>query len=370
MYTVGGTVTGLTGLGLVLENNAGNNLPISAAGAFTFTASLASGAAYAVTVVTQPSSPTQNCVVRNGSGTVGTANVTTVAVVCTTASSSKLGPSVLGAPNNAGAVTILNACPRVAKWTAAMTGIDLAIANYKSRCPEGAVILSVYVSPSIATYSTTNDAAASANDFWNKMLAQGLSTSGQPNQIDWLEGPNELDNLPNWYNDPAAADWVASFWSTLADLMHNAGYIPLVGSLVAGQPSPATNFAPVALAMKSKAYRWGWCYHSYTFGATTIAGTESAYALYYRQVRDQNGLAGVPLVLCEGGYLTPTSTGWQGQLTNDQYLAWLKWFDGQMQQDPEVSGLTIFQVGNTTDWASFDLTPIAQEIANYLTTGS
>lgn len=100
------------------------------------------------------------------------------------------------------------------------------------------------------------------------------------------------------------------------------------------------------------------------------AGTESAYALYYRQVRDQNGLAGVPLVLCDGGYLTPTSTGWQGQLTNDQYLAWLKWFDGQMQQDPELSGLTIFQVGNTTDWLSFDLTPIAQEIANYLTTGS
>jgi hypothetical protein len=139
MYTVGGTVTGLTGSGLVLENNAGNNLPISAAGAFTFTASLASGAAYAVTVITQPSSPTQNCVVRNGSGTVGTANVTTVAVVCATVSSSKLGPSVLGAPNNAGAVTILNACPRVAKWTAAMSGIDLAIANYKSRCPEGAV---------------------------------------------------------------------------------------------------------------------------------------------------------------------------------------------------------------------------------------
>lgn len=244
MYTVGGTVTGLTGSGLVLENNAGNNLPISAAGAFTFTASLASGARYAVTVITQPSSPTQNCVVSNGSGTVGTANITTVAVVCTTMSSSKLGPSVLGAPDNAGAVTILNACPRVAKWTAPMSGIDLAIANYKSRCPEGAVILRVYVSPSMATYSTTNDAAASANDFWNKMLAQGLGSSGQPNQIDWLEGPNELDNLPNWYNDSAAADWVASFWSTLADLMHNAGYNPLVGSLVGGATFPGHQLCP------------------------------------------------------------------------------------------------------------------------------
>jgi hypothetical protein len=285
-------------------------------------------------------------------------------------SSSRLGAHILGAPNNAGAVTILSACPRVVKWVAPYDGIDLAISSYKTRCPGGIVILRVYVSTSMAAYSAADDPASSANDFWNKMLTQGLSAAGPSNQIDWLEGPNELDNLPGWYNDSTAANWVASFWSTLADLMHNAGYNPLVGSLVAGQPSPATVFAPVAAAMKSKAYKWGWSYHPYTFGATTSVSTETAYALYYRQVRDQNGLAGIPLVLSEGGYLTPSSTGWQGQLTNDQYLSWLKWFDAQLKQDPEVSGLTIFQVGNTTDWQSFDLTPIAQELANYLTTGS
>jgi hypothetical protein len=285
-------------------------------------------------------------------------------------SSSKLGPHILDAPNNPGAVTILGACPRVSKWAAPFAGIDLAISNYKSRCPGGTVILRVYVPSSMAAYSAANDPAASANDFWNKMSTQGLSAAGPPNQIDWLEGPNELDNLPNWYNDPTTANWVASFWSTLADLMHNAGYNPLVGSLVGGQPSPATVFAPVAAAMKSKVYKWGWSYHSYTFGATTSVSTESAYALYYRQVRDQNGLAGIPIVLSEGGYLTTSSTGWQGRLTNDQYLSWLKWFDGQLKQDSEVSGFTIFQVGNTTDWQSFDVTPIAQELANYLTTGS
>jgi hypothetical protein len=35
-----------------------------------------------------------------------------------------------------------------------------------------------------------------------------------------------------------------------------------------------------------------------------------------------------------------------------------------------VVGVTIFQVGNTTDWQSFDLTPMAQDLANYLTNGS
>ena len=285
-------------------------------------------------------------------------------------SSSKLGPHILGPTSNAGAVAILNACPRIAKWVApGDAGIGPAISNYKSHCAGGVVVLRVYVAPSMATYSVSNDPAASANDFWNKMLAQGLAAAGQPSQIDWLEGPNELDNIPNWYSDPIAANWIASFWSTLADLMHNAGYNPLVGSLVAGQPSPVTVFAPVAAAMKSKAYKWGWSYHSYTFGATMSVGSETAYALTYRQVRDQNGLAGVPIVLSEGGYLTTNSTGWQGQLTKDQYLSWLKWFDAQIQQDPEVLGLTIFQVGNTTDFQSFDLTPIASDLADYLTTG-
>lgn len=285
-------------------------------------------------------------------------------------SSSKLGPHILTVTNNAGTATILDACPRVAKWLVPDVGVDLEISSYKNRCPGGIVVLRVYVSPSMAAYTVANDPAASASDFWNKMSAQGLSTAGTPSQIDWLEGPNELENLPNWYNDATAANWVASFWSSLADLIHNAGYSPLVGSLVGGQPSPVTSFGPIAAVMKAKPYKWGWSYHSYTFGATTSVSSESAYSLYYREVRDQNGLAGIPLVLSEGGYLTPSSTGWQGQLTSDQYLSWLKWFDAQLKQDPEVVGLTIFQVGNTTDWQSFDLTPMAQDLANYLTSGS
>jgi hypothetical protein len=68
--------------------------------------------------------------------------------------------------------------------------------------------------------------------------------------------------------------------------------------------------------------------------------------------------------------LTTSSTGWHAQLTNDQYLSWLKRLDAQMQQDSDLSGLTIFQVGNTTDWQSFDLTLIALEFANYLTADS
>jgi hypothetical protein len=80
-YTVGGTVFGLSGTGLTLQNNGGNNLEVSATGGFTFTTPIASGGAYRVAVLTQPASPAQNCTVLNNSGTV-TTNVTSVQVAC------------------------------------------------------------------------------------------------------------------------------------------------------------------------------------------------------------------------------------------------------------------------------------------------
>jgi hypothetical protein len=65
---------------VVLQNNGGDNLSKGANGSFTFATSLNSGATYAITVFTQPSG--QTCTVTNGSGTVGSANVTGVTVNC------------------------------------------------------------------------------------------------------------------------------------------------------------------------------------------------------------------------------------------------------------------------------------------------
>ena len=82
-YTVGGTVSGLQGSGLTLENNGGSALAVSASGTFVFPGLLATGAAYMVTVAAQPDAPAQSCSVSAGSGVVGTSNVTSVAVDCT-----------------------------------------------------------------------------------------------------------------------------------------------------------------------------------------------------------------------------------------------------------------------------------------------
>jgi len=94
-YKVKGNITGLAGAGLVLQNDAGNDLPLSANGGFEFTSSVESGATYAVTVKTQPTGPSQSCVVTRGTGAVGAADVEDVSIACTT-SSYTVGGTVAG----------------------------------------------------------------------------------------------------------------------------------------------------------------------------------------------------------------------------------------------------------------------------------
>ena len=83
-HTVGGTISGLVGTGLVLQNNVGDDLSVNANGNFTFATALTDGSAYAVTVLTQPASPNQVCSVANGSGTLVGNDVVNVTVTCST----------------------------------------------------------------------------------------------------------------------------------------------------------------------------------------------------------------------------------------------------------------------------------------------
>jgi hypothetical protein len=94
--TIGGNVTGLAGTGLVLQNNGGDDLAITADGAYTFAASITDGSTYAVSVSTQPTSPTQTCTIANATGTVS-ANVTNANVTCAT-NTYTIGGTVAGVP--------------------------------------------------------------------------------------------------------------------------------------------------------------------------------------------------------------------------------------------------------------------------------
>ena len=92
-HQVGGTVSGLSGT-VALQDNGGDDLSVSASGAFTFATALAAGSAYNVTVKTNPAG--QTCSVANGSGTVGSSDITNIAVTCTAAATHQVGGTVSG----------------------------------------------------------------------------------------------------------------------------------------------------------------------------------------------------------------------------------------------------------------------------------
>jgi hypothetical protein len=84
-FTVGGILVGLPpGDTVTLQDNGSDNLTLSTNGTFTFPTALPDGHAYSVTVSgTSGGTPTYCTVTANGSGTISGANVTNVAVQCT-----------------------------------------------------------------------------------------------------------------------------------------------------------------------------------------------------------------------------------------------------------------------------------------------
>jgi hypothetical protein len=99
-YHITGSVSGLNGSGLVLENNGGDDVAINKTGpfGFTFATPIASGASYAVTVKTPPTVLSQTCTSSPASGTVGNADVQ-VTVTCAT-NSFRVGGTVTGVRNS------------------------------------------------------------------------------------------------------------------------------------------------------------------------------------------------------------------------------------------------------------------------------
>jgi hypothetical protein len=86
LRAIGGSITGLAGTGLILQNNGTESLSIaSSSTSYAFQTKIPEGSAYAVTIPSgsQPTNPTQTCSVGNASGNVGSADVV-APVTCTT----------------------------------------------------------------------------------------------------------------------------------------------------------------------------------------------------------------------------------------------------------------------------------------------
>ena len=80
-YTVSGTLSPASSAGLVLSDGSSTLAVPAGSTTFAFATPLASGAAYNVTVSSQPSALDQRCAATSGSGTIAAANVS-VAITC------------------------------------------------------------------------------------------------------------------------------------------------------------------------------------------------------------------------------------------------------------------------------------------------
>lgn len=196
MYTIGGTVIGLNGSGLVLQNNGADDLAVASSGQFSFAGTLPSGAAYSVTVATQPSAPNQNCVATANSGTVGSANVSTVVVECTDAVFSVLAHQ----PPGPGYLSLL-----LTDGSAMMQSVNDASVFYKlSPDSSGGYLNGSWVRLASPPVGYAPYAGAQA------VLADGrvLFVGGEYNQNDYSFpfAPSGLTNMSAIY-DPVADSW-------------------------------------------------------------------------------------------------------------------------------------------------------------------
>jgi hypothetical protein len=159
-YSLGGAIAGLTGSGLVLQNNGGGDLTVPAgATSFTFPGTIAPGSTYSVTVKAQPNNPSHLCTIANGSGTVGAGNVTSVVVSCTAnpPSTWNVGGTITGL-SGSGLTLQLNGGTPLAIAAGATTFAFPGVATGSS------YVVSVGTQPGNQTCTVSNGAGTVGND--------------------------------------------------------------------------------------------------------------------------------------------------------------------------------------------------------------
>ena len=198
VYSIGGTATGLIpGRTITLTDSGSDRLIVTANGPFTFAQKLGAGTAYSVAIGTAPAG--QTCTLANAAGTVGSSNITNVAVACTP-DSYTIGGTVSGLPQGTNLELLDNAA-------------DVAWVN-----SNGPFTFATAV-PSGASYEVTVGQQPSGR---NCTVAQGAGTVGSSNVSNvsvgcavvysasagdwtWVGGSSSAD-VPGVYGSQGAAD--------------------------------------------------------------------------------------------------------------------------------------------------------------------
>jgi Galactose oxidase, central domain len=185
-YSIGGKVAGLTAGGLVLANGTDTLSVAANASTFTFSMPLASGTAYSVVIKSQPTG--LSCQISAGSGTVATANLTTISVTCPSpwvwraGSNAPNAPNVYGTEGVATAGNVPGARQGAATWT------------------DGAGNFWLFGGVNVSAAAIENGNEPTYNDLWRFNPGTGLWT--------WVSG-GDTPNQPGVYGtegSPAASN--------------------------------------------------------------------------------------------------------------------------------------------------------------------
>ncbi|MEP7096952.1 MAG: hypothetical protein ABI748_04755, partial [Dokdonella sp.] len=238
-YTVGGSVSGLTGsVSLTLDGTGPTTTQtqaFSANGSFAFTTPLQSGSGWTVSVATQPAS--QTCVVTSGSGANLSANVTAVQVTCTTNTYS-IGGSVSGltasglvlaATAGSQTVTVPSGATSYVFATAVPTGMAYAVSVQTQ--PTGQTCSVANASGTIAGANVTNAHVTCTTNLYSI----GGSISGLTGSVSL-----QLDstNPTTTQTQPFAANGSFTFASSL---VHGSGWTVSVAAQPVGQTCVVTS---------------------------------------------------------------------------------------------------------------------------------
>ena len=306
--TVGGTVSGLNGGVVVLQNNKADDLAVGSDGTFTFAQKIHEGGAYSVTVKTPPNG--ELCAVTNASGSAS-GNVTSVRVLCSPFVR-RLLPD-LGLLHSAG----FNLLRLFGSDAVAQKIISLAQANY----PEMRFQLGIYLRGASAScvdsvnQSQMDKAIELANAYSNVItVSVGNETSFAANLPDTCLA-SYLQYVRAQVAQPITADDDYTFYAGLT----SSGEKP---NLVL----PLLDFASIHMYPLSNSGRWDWHQLSVATGPDRAAAmmaaslqnaVDSYNAVANYLFRDNSGstvtiASAMPIVVGE--------TGWKATQTNGNSL--------------------------------------------------
>lgn len=291
---------------------------------------------------------------------------------------SKLGIFILTSYTE-GAKKIVAAGPKVIKVMDPHSSPEMnnAVKDYKQSRPDGIVVVRMYGRQ--PAFTLKQDPIQSAEEYFETRLMQPLNILKNAKSLyDYIEAPNEVENTPGW-ETVEEVTWLGKFWARLTELNAEAGFKTCIGSIPVGNPGgdPAQMkaklqaFAPALdAALKSGGTI---CYHGYSIEYSTDVAIENWFSLRHRifqqAMREINPeYAQIPFIISEGGIDktgNPETDGWKARGTEQQFIDWLQWYDKELQKDPQVIGVTLFQIGDS-HWSSFDVEAAADEIVDMI----